>query len=139
MVSQEAKAAIGVKNATTNATIIKDWRDQHVLTYQPNFDQELQILGDETGWLEAGTTIMTTKDINVNGEVFRCPVDWTVMEARDEIRSRFVLHGGGIYHNNVPVRATDLISSFTGTLVFFGGQPIQQPSKHFVQFIIITG
>ncbi len=55
MVSQEVKAVIGVKNATTNATIIKDWRDQHVLTHQPNFDQELHLLGDETGWIEAGT------------------------------------------------------------------------------------
>ena len=38
-----------------------------------------------------------------------------------------------------PVLATDLVSSFTGTLVFVGGQPIQQPGKHFNHFIIITG
>ncbi len=41
-------------------------------------------------------------------------------------------------HNNVPVLATDLVSSFTGTLVFVGGQP-KRPGKHFIHFIIITG
>ena len=81
---------------------------------------------------------MATKDITVNGEVFRCPVDWTVEETIRRIRSRYVLQGGGIDHNNVPVLATDLVSSFTGTLVFVGGQP-KQPGKHFIHFIIITG
>ena len=82
---------------------------------------------------------MTTKDITVNGGVFRCPVDWRVEDAEGRIRSHYGLQFGGIEHNNVPLRRVDLIGSFTGTLVFVGGQPIQQPGKHFNHFIIITG
>ena len=73
---------------------------------------------------------MATKDITVNGEIFRCPIDWTLTEARDEIRDRYVLEGGGIDHNNVPVRGSDLIKTFSGTLAFVGGRSKQQPSKH---------
>ncbi len=69
---------------------------------------------------------MSTKDINVHGNVFPCPTDWTVEEARARIRSSYGLQGGGIDHNRIPVLGTSLISSFTGNLDFVGGQSIQQ-------------
>jgi len=67
---------------------------------------------------------MATKDITVivNGSIFKCPTDWTVEEARNEIRSRYALHGGGIEKDGIAVRATDLISALTGTLTFAGCQ-----------------
>ncbi len=86
---------------------------------------------------KASSTTMTTKDVTVNGKVFPCPVNWSVEEAEKRIRSRYELQGGGIEHNNVPVQATNLISSFTGTLVFVDGH--QQLGKHFIHFIIISG
>ena len=63
---------------------------------------------------------MTTKDIAVNGQVFRCPIEWTVDQARYEIRSWYCLQGGGIAveGNRVPVPGDKLISSLTGTLAF---------------------
>ena len=73
---------------------------------------------------------MSTKDINVHGNVFPCPIDWTVEEARARIRSSYGLQGGRIDHNGIPVLGTCLISSFTGNLDFVGGQsiqPLQQP------------
>jgi hypothetical protein len=71
---------------------------------------------------------MATKDITVivNGSIFKCPTDWTVAEAEERIRSRYALHGGGIEKDGIAVRATDLISSFAGTLTFAGGQPADE-------------
>lgn len=73
---------------------------------------------------------MATKDIDVNGVVFPCPVEWTVIQAVTNIRSIYVLQGGGIRHDGVPVSESDprSIGSFAGALAFVGG-PIQQPSK----------
>ena len=63
----------------------------------------------------------------MSGEVFPCPVHWTIYEAREEIRALFMLQGGGIRHQDIPVLGTDLIGSFTGNLVFVGGQPVHKP------------
>ena len=73
---------------------------------------------------------MPTKDINVHGNVFPCPTDWTVEEAEARIRSSYGIQFGGIEHNGISVLGTSLISSFTGNLDFVGGQsiqPLQQP------------
>lgn len=63
---------------------------------------------------------MTTKDIAVNGQVFHCPVEWTVDRARYEIRSWYCLQGGGIVvgEDMVPVPGDRWISSLAGTLAF---------------------
>jgi hypothetical protein len=61
---------------------------------------------------------METKDIDVNGQVFPCPVRWTVALAEREIRSWYGFQGGGIYEDGIPVLGTELISSLTGTLTF---------------------
>ncbi len=69
---------------------------------------------------------MTTKDIAVNGQVFPCPLSWTVEQAEERIRSRYFLQGGGIEEDGVPVLGTALIRDLAGALAFVGGQPIQQ-------------
>ncbi len=61
--------------------------------------------------------------------IFQCPTVWNVDQAKGRIRSRYGIRGGGIEHNGVPVLGTALISSFTGNLVFVGGQSFQPPSK----------
>ena len=68
---------------------------------------------------------MATKDIRVimNGEIYPCPVGWTVEKAERRIRSRYVLQGGELQHNANPVdEETDQIGSFAGALNFVGGQ-----------------
>ncbi len=50
---------------------------------------------------------MATKDITVNGEVFLCPTDWTVDEAKAKIRSVYLLAGGGLRANGVPLLGTN--------------------------------
>ena len=51
---------------------------------------------------------METKNIDVNGETFCCPITWTVKQARERIRARYGLQGGGIDENNIPVLGTVL-------------------------------
>ncbi len=83
---------------------------------------------------------METKDITVivNGAIFKCPIDWTVAEAREEIRSEYELHGGAIKQDGIAVRATYLISALTGTLTFVGGQPGTLPFISFVLFGVLN-
>jgi hypothetical protein len=69
---------------------------------------------------------MATKDITVNGEVFPCPNDWTVDEAKAEIRSFYVLAGGGLQEGGVPLLGTQRIRDTAGALSFVGGKQIQQ-------------
>ena len=69
---------------------------------------------------------MATKDITVNDEVFRCPIDWTVDQAKAEIRSFYVLAGGGLQEVGVPLLGTQRIGDTVGTLSFVGGKQIQQ-------------
>ena len=73
---------------------------------------------------------METKDINVNGQVFRCPIEWTVEEAESKIRSRYGLQIGGIEEDGIPVLGTARIKDVAGPLTFVGGQPIQQLGMH---------
>ena len=83
---------------------------------------------------------MATKDIRVimNGEIYPCPVGWTVETAERRIRSRYVLQGGELQHNAIPVdEETDQIGSFAGALNFVGGQqgtladPISKLEQHY--------
>ena len=66
----------------------------------------------------------TKKDVHVNGQVFRCSVEWTVEQAETRIRSFYGLQNGGIVEDGDPVLGTQLISSLTGTLAFVGGQQL---------------
>ena len=66
-----------------------------------------------------------TKNIIVGEQIFPCPVNWTVDQARNEIRSAFVLSGGYIAENNIPLAGTDTIREKTGDLEFVAGKPIQ--------------
>ncbi len=68
---------------------------------------------------------MTSKNIAVNGKIFRCPIEWTVEQARCEIRSRYVLPGGDIEEDGVPLLGSVLIRLTSGALVFVAGQTIQ--------------
>jgi hypothetical protein len=53
---------------------------------------------------------MATKNITVNGEVFRCPIDWTVDQAESKIRSAYLLAGyphiGYLQEGGVPLLGT---------------------------------
>lgn len=69
----------------------------------------------------ASIVLMETKGISVNGDVFRCPLDWIVKEAEERIRSRFVLQGGRIEENGIPLKETDVIGNAIGSLAFVGG------------------
>ena len=69
---------------------------------------------------------MATKDITVNGEVFPCPNDWTVDQAKAEIRSAYLLAGGGLRADGVPLLGTQRIGDTAGALSFAGGQSTQQ-------------
>ena len=73
---------------------------------------------------------MATKDIVVNGQVFPCPLSWTVKQALESIRSENVIQGGGIRNDGVPVLGTARIRDLAGPLSFVGGQPIQQLGMH---------
>ncbi len=66
----------------------------------------------------------TKKEINVNGEVFRCSVTWTVEQAETRIRSSYGLQNGRIVEDGDPVLGAQLISSLAGTLTFVGGQQL---------------
>ena len=59
---------------------------------------------------------------NIAGDDFNfpCPVGWTVEAARNEIRSRYNLVGGGIDRDGVPLAASEVIGN-TGVLTFVGG------------------
>ncbi len=76
---------------------------------------------------------MATKEIRVivNGAIFNCPIDWTVEEAEARIRSRYVLEGGGVEENGIPVLATAQISALAGALTFAGNQPGMLPFLSF--------
>lgn len=63
----------------------------------------------------------TTKNIDVNGKFFRCPIDWTVEQGEQRIRSFYGLKNGGIEHDGVPVLGTVLIGTLAGSLAFVGG------------------
>ena len=67
-----------------------------------------------------------TKDITVRGEVFPCPKDWTVDQAKEEIRSFYVLAGGGLQADGVPLLGTQRIGDTAGALSFVGGQQTLQ-------------
>ncbi len=73
---------------------------------------------------------METKDIAVNGQVFPCPLSWTVEQALEGIRSEHVIQGGGIRNDGVPVLGTARIRDLAGPLTFVGGRPIQQLGMH---------
>ena len=68
---------------------------------------------------------MAAKDITVNGEVFPCPTDWTVDEAEPRIRSFYVLAGGGLRADGLPLLGTKRIGDTVGALSFVGGQQTQ--------------
>ena len=70
---------------------------------------------------------MATRNIEVNGSNFRCPVGATVDQAEIRIRSRYLLAGGGLEdEKGALVDGAALIGATTGYLTFVGGQPIQQ-------------
>lgn len=81
---------------------------------------------------------METKNIDVNGEAFPCPIEWTVDQAEARIKSFYSFPRGGIRQNNVPVLGNLLIGSLTGNLVYVGGQSIQQSGKFSHHYFPIT-
>lgn len=81
---------------------------------------------------------METKNIDVNGEVFPCPIEWTVDQAEARIKSFYSFSRGGIRQNNVSVLGNWLIGSLTGNLVYVGGQSIQQSGKFSHHYFPIT-
>lgn len=64
---------------------------------------------------------MASKDIDVGGRVFHCPVEQAVEQAETTIRSRFGLQVGGIDQDGLPALGTAPISSLTGSLAFVDG------------------
>ncbi len=70
---------------------------------------------------------MARRNISVNGIIFPCPDGATVDQAKNEIRSRFLLAGGGLEDDNgALIDGTVLIRDTVGGLAFVGGQSIQQ-------------
>ena len=68
---------------------------------------------------------MVNVSISIQGYApFRCPVGWTAGEAKIEIRSRYVLDGGGIDKNDAGMRENDIITS-DGEYEFVNFQPRQ--------------
>lgn len=69
---------------------------------------------------------MPLKTIRVEGKAdFNCPDNWTVDQAKSEIRSGYLLAGGFLLEDGVPLLGTVLISSTAGALSFAGGQAQQ--------------
>lgn len=90
---------------------------------------------------------MTVRIIKVEGKPdFPCPIDWTVEQAKNEIKSGNFLVGGFLLENGEPLLGNTLISSTTGALLFTGGQPQQGdfnilfmlPSVFFSIFALIS-
>jgi hypothetical protein len=55
---------------------------------------------------------MGSVEIKIDGrKTFRCPVGWSAGEARTEIQARYLLTGGGIHRDGIPIRSTDLITA----------------------------
>ena len=70
---------------------------------------------------------MAKRNISVNGSIFPCPVGATVDQTNSEIRSRYLLAGGGLEDDNgALIDGTALIGATVGGLAFVGGQSIQQ-------------
>jgi len=69
---------------------------------------------------------MVQRSILVNGQNFPCPVGWTVDQAKNEIRSAYLLAGGFLQDQNGALLGTDLIGTTVGVVSFVGGQPVQQ-------------
>ena len=69
---------------------------------------------------------MATKNIAVNANVFPCPDNWTVDQAKAEIRCAYGLQFGYLQADGVPLLGIRLIGDIVGALSFTGGQPIQQ-------------
>lgn len=78
---------------------------------------------------------MTAKTIVVNGEVFPCPIGWSVDQAEAKIRYEYSFQRGGIRQNGVAVLGHLLIGSLTGTLVYVGGS---STGKEFFQLCRTT-
>ena len=98
-------------------------------------------------WLLLRRKTMTVKIIKVEGKPdFPCPIDWTVEQAKNEIKSGNFLVGGFLLENGEPLLGNTLISSTTGALLFTGGQPQQGdfnilfmlPSVFFSIFALIS-
>ena len=64
------------------------------------------------------------KDIEVDGNFFRCDGGLTVREAIGEIRDFYSLQGGGILSNETEVHVPGnvVIGTLTGALSFVGGR-----------------
>ena len=75
-------------------------------------------------------TAMSTKGIVVKGLVIHCRAGWTVEKALHEMRKRHGLQHGGIEEDGVAVSGDEVIGDLAGTLVFVGGEPVQQIGKH---------
>lgn len=73
---------------------------------------------------------MSTKGIVVKGLVIHCRAGWTVEKALHEMRKRHGLQHGGIEEDGVAVSGDEVIGDLAGTLVFVGGEPVQQIGKH---------
>jgi hypothetical protein len=72
---------------------------------------------------------MTSKEIEVNGKLFRCPVTATVDNAVANIRSRFgLVHGGLEDENGALMHGDQTIGSTCGSLSFVDGRPAHQGS-----------
>ena len=70
---------------------------------------------------------MAKINIAVNGSIFPCPVGATVDQAKSNIRSKYLLAGGGLEDDNgALIDGTALIGATVGGLAFIGGQSIQQ-------------
>ena len=67
---------------------------------------------------------LSYKDIEVDGNIFRCDGVWTVRVAREEIRDCYSLQGGGILSTETGVRVPGdvVIGTLTGALSFVGGR-----------------
>jgi hypothetical protein len=66
---------------------------------------------------------MAVKIITVEGKPdFDCPISWTVEQAKNEIRSGYVLAGGFLREDGVILLGAVLISSTTGALSFTHAQ-----------------
>jgi hypothetical protein len=54
------------------------------------------------------SAVLNSVEIKIDGrKTFRCPVGWSSGEARTEIQARYLLNGGGINRNGIPIRSTD--------------------------------
>ncbi len=68
-------------------------------------------------------------DITVEGhanKLFKCPVGWTMKEAKDEIRERYGLMNRGIERNGEAAKSKDVIEEGEGiAYVFVDGEKIE--------------